>query len=78
MTLGKFLIGLYLASGHVRSLYGAASSLIVLLFWIYFSALVFLFGAEFIQVNAKESRGGGSVRARKAGYLDSGRVDIKS
>ncbi len=78
LTLGKFLIGLYLASGHVGSLYGAASSLIVLLFWIYFSALVFLFGAEFIRVNAKDSHGGGSARARKAGYLDSGGVDIKS
>jgi membrane protein len=48
-TVGKLLIGYYLASSRMRSAYGAASSVIVLLFWIYFSAQVFLFGAEFIQ-----------------------------
>lgn len=46
---GKLLLGLYFASSRMRSVYGAASSVIVLLFWIYFSTLVFLLGAEFIR-----------------------------
>ena len=45
--LGKFLIGLYIRSNNTVSLYGAAGSLIVLLLWIYFSAFILYFGAEF-------------------------------
>jgi len=45
--LGKFLIGLYISSNNTVSLYGAAGSLIVLLLWIYFSAFILYFGAEF-------------------------------
>jgi len=45
--LGKFLIGLYIGSNNTVSLYGAAGSLIVLLLWIYFSAFILYFGAEF-------------------------------
>jgi membrane protein len=56
-TIGKLLIGLYLASGRAKSIYGAASSVIVLLFWIYFSAQVFLYGAEFIRVYVAATRG---------------------
>lgn len=44
---GKFLIGIYVARTNTVSLYGAASSLIVLLLWIYFSAAILYFGAEF-------------------------------
>jgi membrane protein len=51
-TLGKLLIGLYLGSSAVGSAYGAAGSLIVLLVWIYYSAQIFLFGAEFTRVYA--------------------------
>jgi len=47
---GKFLLGLYLGSGAAGSAYGAASSLITLLLWIYYSAQILLFGAEFTQV----------------------------
>jgi membrane protein len=53
-TVGKLLFGVYLMRGRMGSAYGAASSLIVLLFWIYFSAQIFLFGAEFIRVYAAE------------------------
>jgi membrane protein len=49
-VLGKFLLGLYLGSGAAGSAYGAASSLITLLLWIYYSAQILLFGAEFTQV----------------------------
>jgi membrane protein len=51
-AIGKFLLGLYLGSGAAGSAYGAASSLITLLLWIYYSAQILLFGAEFTQVYA--------------------------
>jgi membrane protein len=46
-TIGKFLIGLYLGKVAVGSAYGAAGSLVVVIVWVYYSALIFLFGAEF-------------------------------
>lgn len=46
-TAGKSLIGIYLARSHVASGYGAGGALIVLLAWIYYSAQIFLLGAEF-------------------------------
>jgi membrane protein len=49
-ALGKFVLGLYLGSGAAGSAYGAASSLITLLLWIYYAAQILLFGAEFTQV----------------------------
>jgi membrane protein len=51
-TIGKFLIGLYLGRGSVGSAYGAAGSLIVILIWVYYSAQILFFGAEFTQVYA--------------------------
>jgi membrane protein len=51
-ALGKFVLGLYLGSGAAGSAYGAASSLITLLLWIYYAAQILLFGAEFTQVYA--------------------------
>jgi membrane protein len=49
-TIGKFLIGLYLGKSSFNSAYGAAGSLVVLLLWIYYSAQIFLLGAEFTRV----------------------------
>lgn len=49
-TIGKFLIGLYLGKAAVGSAYGAAGSLVVVIVWVYYSALIFLFGAEFTHV----------------------------
>jgi membrane protein len=49
-TAGKFAIGLYLGKAAVGSAYGAAGSLIVLLVWVYYSAMIFLFGAEFTHI----------------------------
>jgi membrane protein len=51
-TIGKFLIGLYLGKSGIASPYGAAGSLIVMLVWVYYSAQIFLFGAEFTHVYA--------------------------
>jgi membrane protein len=52
-TFGKFAIGLYLGKSDVGSAYGAAGSLVILLVWVYYSAQILLFGAEFTQVYAK-------------------------
>jgi membrane protein len=46
-TVGKFLIGLYIGMAGVSSGFGAAGSVVVLLVWVYYSAQVFLLGAEF-------------------------------
>lgn len=51
-TIGKTLIGLYLGRGSITSTYGAAGSFVVLLVWLYYSAQIFLFGAELTQVYA--------------------------
>jgi membrane protein len=53
-SLGKFLIGLYLGNSSVGSSFGAAGSLVLLLLWIYYSAQILLFGAEFTQVYANK------------------------
>jgi membrane protein len=51
-TIGKSLIGWYIGSSAVASTYGAAGGLIVLLLWVYYSAQIFLLGAEFTKVYA--------------------------
>jgi membrane protein len=53
-SLGKFLIGLYLGNSSAASAFGAAGSLVLLLLWIYYSAQILLFGAEFTQVYANK------------------------
>ena len=52
--LGRYAIGLYLTLSKSGSTYGAAGGLIVLLSWIYYSAQIFLMGAEFTQVYARK------------------------
>ena len=51
-NIGKTLIGWYIGSSAVASSYGAAGGLIVLLLWVYYSAQIFLFGAEFTKIYA--------------------------
>ncbi len=51
-TVGKFLIAFYLGRSGVASPFGAAGSVVVLLMWVYFSAQIFLLGAEFTWVYA--------------------------
>lgn len=51
-SLGRFLLGLYIGRSGVASSYGAAGSVVALVLWIYYSAQIFLFGAEFTQVYA--------------------------
>ena len=64
-TIGKVLIGLYLGSSGVTSTYGAAGSLITVLLWVYYSALIFFLGAEFTQVYATQY-GSGVIPAKNA------------
>jgi membrane protein len=49
-TLGKFLIGFYIGKSVSASTYGAAASLVIVVAWIYYSALLLYFGAEFTRV----------------------------
>ncbi|MHB8914903.1 MAG: YihY/virulence factor BrkB family protein [Thiobacillus sp.] len=51
-TAGKFLIGLYIGRSGVVSGFGAASSIVIVLIWVYYSAQIFLVGAEFTWVYA--------------------------
>lgn len=60
--LGKYAIGLYLSYSGVASSFGAAGSVIALLLWIYYSALIFFFGAEFTRQYALQY---GSLRHQR-------------
>ena len=62
-TGGKYMIGIYLGRTATASAFGAAGSLVVLLFWVYYSALIVFFGAEFTQVYAR--RYGSGIRPQK-------------
>jgi membrane protein len=59
-VLGKFALGIYFAKSAVGSSFGAAGSLVLVLLWVYYSAQILLFGAEFTQVYA---RAHGSLKA---------------
>ena len=53
-TVGKFLIGFYIGKSVRMSAYGAAGSVVIILAWIYYSAQLLYFGAEFTQVYSKK------------------------
>jgi membrane protein len=50
--IGKFAIGFYLGNSTIASVYGAAGSVIIILVWVYYSAIILYFGAEFTKVYA--------------------------
>jgi membrane protein len=52
-SLGKMAIGMYISRGSIANSYGAAGSLLVLMVWVYYSAQIVFFGAEFTQVYSK-------------------------
>lgn len=59
-AISKFLIGFYLGNSSIATTYGAAGSLVVILLWVYISAQILFFGAEFTQVYAR--RHGSQIR----------------
>jgi membrane protein len=52
-TVGTYFIGMYLGRTGAGNVYGAAGSLAAVLFWVYYSALIFLYGAEVTHVHAR-------------------------
>jgi membrane protein len=62
--IGKLLIGIYIGKQGLESTYGAAASIVVVLIWVYYSAQLVLFGAEFTRVWAQRF---GSATASKDG-----------
>ncbi len=87
-SLGKLAIGLYLGKASVGSAYGAAGSLVVFLVWIYYSAQVFYFGAEFTHVyanrhgsrspGAQEPGAGAQAPGRASGEVSPGVTALKT
>lgn len=76
-TVGKYLLGWYVGRGTISSVYGAAGSLIAFLTWLYYSALIFFFGAELTQAIAR-ARGDRIMPSRHAEWLDPQRVARKT
>lgn len=56
-SIGKFLIGLYLGRTAMQSAYGAAASVVIILFWVYYASLILLLGAEFTRVYSRHAFG---------------------
>lgn len=75
-TIGKILIAVYLSKSVFTTGYGAAGSLLVLLLWIYYSAQIFLLGAEFTRAFAYE-HGSSTGRAPHARRPTVNRVDSR-
>jgi membrane protein len=79
-SLGKTLIGLYLGNSAVGSTFGAAGSLVLLLLWIYYSAQILFFGAEFTQVyanrHASKMLSEGEETLARAGMADSASMTV--
>ena len=67
ITVGRMAIGIYIGRSGVASSYGAAGSVLAALLWVYYSAQIFLFGAEFTRVYAEHR---GTVRIQKSGPED--------
>jgi len=65
-SLGKYVIGLYLGNSGVASSFGAAGAMIALLLWVYYSAQIFFFGAEFTRQYALRY---GSLQQRREHLL---------
>jgi membrane protein len=51
-NIGKFLIGIYIGRSSIASVYGAMGSLVVVLLWVYYSAQILFFGAQFTRIYA--------------------------
>lgn len=65
-AVGKLLIGFYIATSGVVTVYGAAGSFVLILLWVYYSAVIFLFGAELTR--AYSERSGSRARLPAVGH----------
>jgi membrane protein len=65
-SIGKHLISLYIGSSNMASSYGAASALIIVFVWVYYSAQIFLLGAEFAKAYGDQRRGLEAERSRSS------------
>ena len=63
--VGKFLIGMYLGSSTAVTSLGAAGALLALLFWVYYSSQIFLFGAAITKARAEASGRSGVTQTLK-------------
>jgi membrane protein len=69
-SLGKFLIGFYIGRSEIADRFGAAGALVVVLLWVYYSAQLFLFGAEFTKIYAKYHGSNRGARAARQALSD--------
>lgn len=79
-TLGKFAIGLYIGNSGTTNSFGAAGSLIALLLWVYYSALIFFLGAEFarqyaLQLGSLRKPDASAASVSSLGRLPNGKPD---
>jgi len=58
--LGKYVINLYLSRSSTLSVYGGAGAVVLIILWVYYSAFILYFGAEFTKIYANEH--GGKIR----------------
>jgi uncharacterized BrkB/YihY/UPF0761 family membrane protein len=75
--VGKFLISFYIGKQGLESTYGASASIVVVLIWVYYTAQIVLFGAEFTHVRAKQRERlfhGSDVNVGKAQCAQHGRA----
>ncbi|HEY3475738.1 MAG TPA: YihY/virulence factor BrkB family protein, partial [Anaerolineales bacterium] len=73
-SLGKAVIGIYLGNSAAASAFGAAGSLVLLLLWIYYSAQILFFGAEFTQVYANQYGSKIALKGKATPVLKEGRA----
>ena len=66
--IGKFLIGLYLGNSNIGLTYGAATSVVIILVWVYYTSIILYFGAEFTKVYTM-NLGGGIVPDKTAVFI---------
>ena len=68
-AIGKWAIGLYIGKSSVASAFGAAGSLVVLMVWVYYSAQIFLLGAEFTRLYAEERGSRSETKPRVTAHI---------
>ena len=76
--VGKFLIGLYLGRSSMASTLGAAGALLALLFWVYYTAQIFLFGAAFTKHEHQTADDNRDQRQRPGQWAGEGSGQVRA